>query len=117
MTYRKISRREMSGCVLCREAPCTAACGKLDPGAMLRSIWFGNEKAAAFRLPAEDLCAGCGAPCEAACVRAGEVPIRGLMARLRSDVAPELEIPAMPEELLTETAAGRPSIFSVSKML
>ena len=65
---------------------------------MLRSIWFDNEKTAASRLPAENPCVGCPAPCEAACVRAHEVPIRELITRLHNEVKPELEISSPEDE-------------------
>jgi dihydropyrimidine dehydrogenase (NAD+) subunit PreA len=41
---RTIHRKDMIRCVLCHDASCTAACGKLDPAALLRSIWFDDEK-------------------------------------------------------------------------
>ena len=89
---RIIPRTDMIRCALCYDAPCSAACGKTDPADLLRSVWFNNEKTAAAKLPAEDVCASCPAPCEKACIRPGEVPIRALMGRLRSAV-PDLEIP------------------------
>ena len=89
---RIIPRTDMIRCALCYDAPCSAACGKTDPAGLLRSAWFNNEKTAAAKLPAEDVCASCPAPCEKACIRPGEVPIRALMGRLRS-AAPDLEIP------------------------
>ena len=97
MFEKRLFRADMLKCALCADAPCTAACGKLDCAAMLRSIWFDDEKAAASRFPAENPCADCSAPCETACVRAHEVPIRRLMTRLHDEVKPELEIP-LPED-------------------
>ncbi|MBQ6273391.1 MAG: NAD-dependent dihydropyrimidine dehydrogenase subunit PreA [Oscillospiraceae bacterium] len=96
MFERKLLRTDMLKCALCAEAPCEAACGKLDCAQMLRSIWFDDEKAAASRFPETGPCLDCSAPCEAACVRAHEVPIRRLMTRLHDEVKPELEIP-LPE--------------------
>ena len=98
MFERKIFRSDMIRCALCADAPCTGACGRLDAAALLRSIWFGNEKGAASRLPGENPCIGCAAPCEAACVRAGEVPIRALVGRLYDEVRPQLEITAPKDE-------------------
>ena len=72
----------MLRCALCYEAPCTAACGKLDPALLLRRIWFDDGKTAALSLPEENPCAGCSAPCEAACIRPHEVPVRTLIQRL-----------------------------------
>ena len=92
MFEKKLFRADMIRCVLCADAPCTHACGKIDVASMLRSIWFDNEKVAASRLPEENLCAACSAPCEAACVRAHEVPIRRLMERLHDEVKPALEL-------------------------
>ena len=94
---RVIPRTDMIRCALCYDAPCSAACGTTDPAGLLRSAWFNNEKTAAAKLPAEDVCASCPAPCEKACIRPGEVPIRALMGRLRS-AAPDLEIPLPKDE-------------------
>jgi len=52
---RAIQRKDMIRCVICHDAPCTAACGQLDVAALLRSVWFDDEKVAAARLPAGNL--------------------------------------------------------------
>ncbi len=93
MFQKTIYRADMLRCALCTDAPCSAACGRLKPADLLRSIWFDNEKIAAARLPADNPCLGCPAPCEAACVRPGEVPIKGLIRRLHEEVRPKLELP------------------------
>ena len=109
MFDRKLYRSYMLRCTLCQSAPCSAACGKLDCASILRSIWFDNEKTAASRLPAENPCIGCPAPCEAACVRAQEVPIQELMTRLYNEVKPELEVsPPKDEKLLRAEFCGIP---------
>ncbi|MBQ9661801.1 MAG: NAD-dependent dihydropyrimidine dehydrogenase subunit PreA [Oscillospiraceae bacterium] len=97
MIEKKLFRTDMLKCALCQDAPCTKTCGRMDPAGLLRSIWFDDEKAAASRFPAVDPCLDCPAPCESACVRAGEVPIRALMTRLHDEVKPGLEIP-LPED-------------------
>ena len=99
MFERKLYRSDMLRCALCSDAPCSKACGKLDVAAMLRSIWFDNEKAAASRFPAQSPCAGCLAPCEENCVRSHEVPIQALMTRLHDEVKPELEV-SLPEKII-----------------
>ena len=86
-----IYRADMLKCVLCMDAPCTAACGKLDPAKLLRSIWFDNEKLAATRLPEENPCADCPGFCEEACLRPHEVQIRELVTKLHEKVRPNLE--------------------------
>ena len=91
-----IHRSDMIRCTLCLNPPCDDACKKMNPGSLLRSVWFRNEQTAALRLPPENPCPGCSAPCEAACVRAGEVPIRKLTERLYNEVRPECETP-LPE--------------------
>ena len=55
----KITRGDMIRCALCGDAPCDAACEKVKPSALLRSIWFGNEQTAAQRLPEENPCVTC----------------------------------------------------------
>lgn len=94
----------MLDCVLCYDAPCTRACGKMDPAALLRSCWFENDAAAADRLPQSNLCASCPAPCEDACVRARKVQVRELISRLYQEVRPELEVhvPQDEERLRTQ---------------
>ena len=109
MFDRKLHRTDMLRCTLCQNAPCTSVCKKIDCASMLRSIWFDNEKTAASRLPAENPCVGCPAPCEAACVRAHEVPIRELITRLHDEVKPELEIsPPEDENRLCAEFCGIP---------
>ncbi len=90
-TTAKITRADMIRCALCADAPCDAACGGLKPASLLRSIWFQDEQAAAQRLPDENPCLTCKAPCEEKCVRPGEVPIRELINRLYYQVKPECE--------------------------
>ena len=110
MVYEKAIRRaDMIRCALCEDAPCSAACGKLDVAGLLRSIWFDDEKVAAARLPEESPCLGCDAPCEGACVRPREVPIRDLIGRLYERVKPSLEA-ALPEseDLLRTDLCGVP---------
>ena len=110
MAYEKaICRADMIRCALCKDAPCSAACPKLDPADLLRSIWFDDEKVAAARLPEGNPCLGCDAPCEGACVRPHEVPIRDLVGRLYGQVKPGLEA-ALPEseDLLRTDLCGVP---------
>ncbi len=104
MLEKRLYRQDMLKCALCYDAPCSKACRKLDPAALLRSIWFDNEKCAADRLPAECPCIDCPAPCEKACVQPHQVPVRTLIGRLYNEVKPELEIsvPEGEERLRTE---------------
>ena len=92
-----INRGDMIRCVLCADAPCREACEKLRPSTLLRSVWFRNEQTAALRLPEQNPCLVCSAPCERACVRAGEVSIRDVINRLYYQVRPECETP-LPED-------------------
>lgn len=92
MTFEsKLSRNDMIRCVLCADAPCEKVCPGGLPAKVLRGIWFDNSRAEAAELPEENACAGCQAPCEKACVRPGEVPIRKLITRLYDEVRPEVE--------------------------
>ncbi|MCD8005256.1 MAG: NAD-dependent dihydropyrimidine dehydrogenase subunit PreA [Oscillospiraceae bacterium] len=61
-------------CLLCVDAPCTAACPHaLDPARMVRAVRFENTSlAAGFIDPA--LCPRCAARCQESCVRR-EVPV------------------------------------------
>ena len=88
-----IRRADMIQCVLCQSAPCDSACDKVNPAGLLRSVWFQNEQCAAQRLTAENSCLTCSAPCERACVRVGEVPIRDIINRLHYQVKPKCETP------------------------
>ena len=97
MLSKRLYRSDMINCALCHDAPCSSACGRLDPSSLLRSVWFENEDTAAGILPDENPCAGCSAPCEDACVRPRQVPIRKLITRLYEEVKPDLEV-AMPED-------------------
>ena len=86
-----ICRSDIIRCALCDQGPCDNACSKVNPSSLLRSIWFRNEQAAAQRLPEDNPCLICYAPCERACVRPGEVPIRDVINRLYYQVKPEAE--------------------------
>lgn len=102
-----IYRSDMIRCVLCDDAPCSAACGRADPAKLLRSIWFENEKGAAASLPEKDVCSDCPAPCESACVRPSQVSIKELMGRLRDGILPELEVlPGGGDDLLKTDICG-----------
>lgn len=112
MFGRKIFRSDMINCVLCYDAPCSKACGKIDPAKLLRSIWFDNEKTAAMQLTEAEAinpCAGCPAPCEDACVKPRTVAVRDILTRLYEEVRPNLEVPAPGgEEKLRTDLCGIP---------
>ena len=93
-----IARSDIIPCALCADAPCDQACTKRNPAELLRSIWFGNEQTAAWRLPEENPCLTCETPCERACVREGSVPIRDVVNRLYYQVKPECETPVPADE-------------------
>ena len=97
-TAPMISRADMNRCALCAAAPCDAACEKVRPAGLLRSLWFQNEQCAAQRLPEQNPCLTCSAPCERACVRASEVPVRDLINRLYYQVKPACETPLPADE-------------------
>lgn len=106
---KKIRRQDMLHCVLCADAPCSAACPKLDCADLLRSIWFDNEECAAASLPAEKPCAGCDAPCEAACLKSGEVPVKALISKLYEEVRSSTEdVSVTDEERLKTDICGVP---------
>ena len=89
-----IRRSDMLRCMLCDAPVCDNACPHhLQPARILRSLYFANEDAAAAGLPAELPCTNCTAPCENACLRPHEVPIKKLLSRLKAEVVPCLDIP------------------------
>ena len=93
-----ITRNEMIRCALCKDAPCDTACTVLKPSKLLRSIWFDNEQGAAAGLPDKSPCLICDAPCEKACVRPSEVPVRNLINSLYEKVKPHAETALPPDE-------------------
>ncbi|MBO6108779.1 MAG: NAD-dependent dihydropyrimidine dehydrogenase subunit PreA [Eubacterium sp.] len=104
-----MTRADMIRCVLCKDAPCDAACEVIDPGSYLRNIWFKNEHTAALRLPEDNPCINCDAHCEKACVRPKEVPIRELINRLYDRVRPVCEThPPQDENRLKADLCGVP---------
>ena len=106
---KKIFRSDMLRCTLCADAPCTAACGKLDPAKCLRSIWFSNEENAAISLPEKNRCADCPGQCEEACIRPHEVPVRKLMMKLYEEVKPEIEVKGTGKKAILKTdICGKP---------
>ena len=96
-----LPEEDVGRCLLCHEAPCTVACPHgLDPAGLLRSLRFENEAGAARRLPREDLCAGCDAPCETACLRRDQpVPIRRVCTALHGEKAGLEELGEAPVDL------------------
>ena len=74
MSYKAMNiREEASRCLLCGNAPCSAACPKgLDPARGIRAVRFENEAGAGEFLHG---CGECDAPCEKACVHY-DLPIR-----------------------------------------
>ena len=97
-----LGRKDMIGCVLCMDAPCTTACGKLAAADLLRSIWFDNEADAAEKLSEEFPCRDCAAPCESACLAPAKVDIRTLMLRLHDEVLSEIEQVSHEDRLKTD---------------
>ncbi len=104
-----LKRMDVVSCSLCYDAPCEKVCPHLKPARALRSIWFGNERAASGVLPAENPCAACDAPCMKACIKPGRIQIRELITRLYTEERPGLEV-AVPqdEDLLKTDLCGIP---------
>ena len=109
ITENVLCRSDMLRCVLCTDAPCTSVCTRLDPASILRSIWFDNEKCAAAKLPDTNPCIECSAPCETACLRCGQVPVRELIGRMYDEIRPALDAAApQNEERLKTSICGVP---------
>ncbi len=71
---------------------------------LLRSAGLDNESSAAASLSAENPCVDCSAPCECACVKAGEVSIKKLVTRFVEEVRPCLDVELPKDE--TALTAG-----------
>ena len=100
----KLSRKDMLHCVLCGNAPCDGVCERnLNPAKLLRQLWFANEAFAAANVPAELPCVNCAAPCEKACLKTGEVPIKKILCRLATEVKPCLDTPVSQDEAALKT--------------
>ncbi|EID85192.1 dihydroorotate dehydrogenase (subfamily 1) family protein [Treponema sp. JC4] len=86
MSFQKtINRSDMLNCLLCSNPPCSEACKQgIDPGKLLRSIWFENEEYASLSLPEKNPCSGFTAPCEISCIKNGQVKITQLIKQLYS---------------------------------
>lgn len=87
---------ESTRCMVCHDAPCTAACPRgNDPARGIRALRFENEYCVGMFLN-NDMCAGCDAPCEKACIHP-DFPVRikemaqGIAPKAISDL-PSLEI-------------------------
>ena len=62
-----IMAQEAARCMLCTDAPCTAACSRsLDPAKAVRAIRFDNSSVAGAYINKES-CADCPAQCQSAC--------------------------------------------------
>lgn len=76
-------REEVNRCLLCVDAPCSAACScGQDPARMVQALRFGNLYQAATHA-CQTGCSGCAAPCEENCLHYDRpIRIRELAAQL-----------------------------------
>ncbi|MCH3971421.1 MAG: NAD-dependent dihydropyrimidine dehydrogenase subunit PreA [Oscillospiraceae bacterium] len=83
-----VAADDAARCLLCYNAPCTAACEKgKDPARLVRALRFENLAGAAASAPH---CADCAAPCEKACLSpVRPVPIKQLSAFAEAYAAPK----------------------------
>lgn len=82
---------ESTRCLLCHDAPCSAACPKegVEPARGVRALRFENDHCAALFFNC-DTCSDCDAPCEKACIH-NDFPVRlSTMAKSLKRL-PELE--------------------------
>lgn len=77
--------QQAAQCMLCYDAPCTAACGLgADPAAMVRSIRFENLSGAAATMK-NVACVSCAHSCESACPQ--KMPLAEMAAHFRRAAA------------------------------
>ena len=56
----QLLNEESAGCLLCENAPCTAACPHpIAIHQILQSLYFSNPAGAAEKLPDTDFCSSC----------------------------------------------------------
>lgn len=68
-----ISRKELSNCLLCHDAPCDV-CEHFKVSDLLRSIWFKNEKVASLKYSSSNSCLSCSHKnCEKHCLHHVEI--------------------------------------------
>lgn len=72
----------ISNCILCHNAKCTEACGKIDPARIIRGLYFDNEDAIVNNLESIP-CADCDGRCEKACV--ASVNIKEIISNLSNN--------------------------------
>ena len=100
----RLKRKVMQNCVLCGNAPCDEVCPRgIKPGKQLRSLWFDNEIFAAANLPNTGFCVDCPAPCEKACIKSGQVPIKEIVSCMAQEIRPNLDIPMPKDEMALQT--------------
>ncbi len=81
---------EASRCLLCTDAPCTAACPRhLDPARGIRALRFENDSIAGLFF-SSSACADCDAPCQRACLHY-DMPIR--IQKMSQSVEPVADKP------------------------
>ena len=97
---RVVYRKDMVDCVLCLDPPCSKACPCMDPGSILRSVWFDNEKGA--KLQMREDCSSCPALCEKACMKS--VPIKKVMEKVKRVTVSDVDI--SDEKLLESDICG-----------
>ena len=97
---RVVYRKDMVDCVLCLDPPCSKACPCMDPGSILRSVWFDNEKAA--KLQMREDCSSCHAFCATDCMT--RVPIKTVMDQVKRVTVSDVDI--SDEKLLESDICG-----------
>lgn len=96
-----LPKEEIDRCLLCDNAPCSAACPKLtEPASIIRSLRFENIQGAAVRLNKVFSCNDCDAPCEKACLRpAYPLHIKDILCALKKDSESFEVLPEVPVDL------------------